>query len=108
MLWIDFWVTFTPQSQRLGSYEPNRLTQSLLSVECCGMRAHILAMSTFSQGPSRSVWTVEVLWGEYEGTSMRSYEAELEAKVFAKNRRKMVILGFQTSKFSPAAHVTAM
>ena len=54
------------------------------------------------------MWTVEVLWGEYEGTSMRSYEAELEAKVFAKNRRKMVILGFQTSKFSPAAHVTAM
>ena len=35
MLWIDFWVTYTPQSQRLGSYEPNRLTQSLLSVECC-------------------------------------------------------------------------
>ena len=85
-------MTFTPQSQRLGSYEPNRLTQSLLSVECCGMRAHILAMSTFSQGPSRSVWTVEVLWGEYEGTSMRyegtsmrSHEVELEAKLFAKN-----------------------
>ena len=49
----------------------------LLSVAACG--------PTFSQGPSRSVWTVEVLWGEYEGTSMGSYEAELEAKLFAKN-----------------------
>ena len=38
---------------------------------------------------------MEVLWGEYEETSMRSYEAELEAKLFAKNRRKMVILGLQ-------------
>ena len=60
MLWIDFWVTFTAQSQRLRSYEPNRLTLSLQSVECCAGPT-LQGVNILGKAP---VWTVE---GSREG-----------------------------------------